>query len=54
MLNKELLDALACPKCRGEVKLAEDETAIICETCKLAYEIDGDIPVMLIDSAKEL
>jgi uncharacterized protein YbaR (Trm112 family) len=50
-INKELLDILACPKCKGNVHLNEKEDGIICDSCKLMYPIKDDIPVMLIDEA---
>ena len=53
-INKELLDLLVCPKCKGEIKLKEDESGLVCEECKLLYPIEDDIPVMLIDEAKDL
>ncbi|MCP3924782.1 MAG: Trm112 family protein [Desulfobacterales bacterium] len=53
-VNKELLDILACPKCKESVKLNPDETGLICESCKLIYEIRDDIPIMLVDEAKSL
>jgi uncharacterized protein YbaR (Trm112 family) len=54
MIKQELLDILACPKCKGEVKLNEEKNGLICETCKLEYEIRNNIPIMLIDEAKPL
>lgn len=54
MINKELLDILACPKCKGPVKLTEKGDGLVCMTCRLLYEIRDDIPVMLIDEAKKL
>ena len=53
MINKDLLDILACPQCKGAVKLQNDH-GIVCEKCKLLYEIKDDIPVMLVDKAKSL
>ena len=53
-LNKELLDILACPKCKEAIKLSDDKNGLICDKCKLLYEIRGDIPIMLLDEAKEL
>ncbi len=52
MIKKELLDILACPKCKGSLKLNKKGDGLICETCKLVYEIRDDIPIMLIDEAK--
>jgi len=54
MINKELLDILACPKCKGPVELTEKGDGLVCMTCRLLYEIRDDIPVMLIDEAKKL
>ena len=53
-ISKELLDILACPKCKGEIKLNEAKDGLICENCKLVYEIRDGIPIMLIDEAKPL
>ena len=53
-ISKELLDILACPKCKGDVYLYEAEDGLICDNCKLMYEIKDGTPVMLIDEAKKL
>jgi uncharacterized protein YbaR (Trm112 family) len=53
-LSKELLEILACPKCKGEIRLNEGEDGLICDQCKLLYEIRDDIPIMLIDEARPL
>jgi len=53
-ISKELLDILACPQCKGDIHLNEAGDGLICETCKLLYEIKDDIPIMLIDQAQKL
>ena len=53
-ISQELLDILACPKCKGELQLTEKQDGLVCEACKLVYPIREDIPVMLIDEAKPL
>lgn len=53
-ISKELLEILACPKCKGEIHLNDTQDGLICESCKLLYEIRDDIPIMLIDEAKPL
>ncbi len=53
-LNKELLDILACPKCKGPIKLEEDGSGLVCDACRLRYRIEDDIPIMLIDEAEEI
>ncbi len=51
MLDKELLDMLICPKCKGSIKLSRDSEYIICDNCHLAYKLDNNMPIMLIDNA---
>ena len=53
-ISKELLDILVCPKCKGEICLNDAGDGLICDNCKLLYEIKDDIPVMLIDEAKPI
>lgn len=53
-VSKELLDILACPKCKGPILLNEARDGLICDQCKLIYEIRDGIPIMLIDEAKPL
>lgn len=50
MVTKELLDILACPLCKTDVRLEGDR--IICTKCGRRYPIRDDIPVMLIDEAE--
>ena len=49
MIDKELLDILACPACKGDVDLRENK--IVCKRCGKKYPIKNGIPVMLIDEA---
>ena len=53
-ISKELLDILACPKCKGDIRLTEKGDGLICDKCKLLYEIKDDIPIMLVDAARPL
>lgn len=53
-ISKELLEILACPKCKGRVRLTEDPLSIVCDACRLRYPVRDDIPVMLIDEAESL
>jgi hypothetical protein len=47
----ELLEILACPKCKTPVQLVKNGAALKCQTCKRVYPIKDDIPVMLLDEA---
>ena len=50
-ISQELLEILACPKCKGDVRLTDKQDGLVCNACKLMYPIKDDIPVMLIDEA---
>jgi uncharacterized protein YbaR (Trm112 family) len=53
-ISKELLDILACPKCKGDIKLNSAGDGLVCEACRIMYPIKDDIPIMLIDEAIKL
>ncbi len=53
MIDKELLEILACPKCKTEVKLEGDWIICTNPQCGLRYPIRDGIPVMLIDEAEQ-
>jgi uncharacterized protein YbaR (Trm112 family) len=49
MIDKELLDILACPACKAAIELKEEK--IVCTQCGLKYPIKDGIPVMLVEEA---
>ena len=51
-IDKELLEILACPKCKGELDYKPDDQVLECQACRLRYPIKDDIPIMLIDEAE--
>jgi len=49
-MKKELLAVLACPKCKGDVKVKG--MFITCAKCRLAYPtLNSSVPDMLIGDA---
>ena len=52
MISPELLEVLACPKCKQKIELSEDGKALLCHSDRLRYPIVDGIPVMLIDEAE--
>ena len=50
MIDKELLEILACPLCKTDVRLENDK--IVCTNCGRRYPIRDDIPIMLVDEAE--
>lgn len=51
MISQELLEILACPKCKQKIRLLDDGSALECDACRLRYPIVDGIPVMLIEEA---
>jgi uncharacterized protein YbaR (Trm112 family) len=52
-VSKELLEILVCPICKTPVELKQDENGLRCPACRLVYPIRDDIPVMLVDEARQ-
>ena len=50
MIDKELLDILACPACKADVVLGDD--MIVCTKCKRRYPVRDGIPIMLIEETE--
>lgn len=50
MISKDLLDILACPHCKTDVRMEGDR--IVCAKCGRRYPIRDDIPVMLVEEAE--
>ncbi len=53
-MDKNLLDILACPVCKGPLIYDQEKQELICKADRLAYPIRDDIPVMLEDEARQL
>ena len=54
MLDKKLLDILACPICKGPLIYRRETQDLVCRADRLAYPIRDDIPVMLEEEARTL
>ncbi len=54
MLDKQLLEILVCPKCKGELDYRAEQNELVCNACRLRYEVRDGIPIMLIDEARPL
>ena len=48
---RDLIEVVACPKCKGKLTLKDDGTAFVCSQCRLAFAVDGGVPNFLIDEA---
>lgn len=54
MLDRELLDVLACPSCLGELRYEPEQERLVCPACRLAFPIHDDIPDLLREDARPL
>lgn len=54
-IDEWLLDILACPKCHASLRVDEEASELVCtgEGCGLAYPVRDDIPVLLVDEARD-
>jgi hypothetical protein len=53
-MEKRFLNILVCPNCKGSLRFDEINSELICELDKLAYPVKDNIPVMLIESARQI
>ena len=53
-IAQDLLEILVCPKCKGPIYVNAEQNGLICDQCRLCYEIRDDIPIMLIEEAKPI
>ena len=53
-MDKNLLDILVCPVCKGPLHYEKSAQELICRADRLAYAVRDGIPVMLEDEARQL
>ena len=53
MLDDKLLEILACPACKGDLKYDSDKNTLECHKCRLRYNVKDDMPIMVIDEAEK-
>ncbi|HIA07621.1 MAG TPA: Trm112 family protein [Chromatiaceae bacterium] len=53
-MDKNLLDILVCPLCKGPLVYRKAENELVCKGDRLAFPVRDDIPVMLEDDARPL
>lgn len=54
MINATLLEILACPICKGKLDYRREADELVCRADRLAYPVRDDVPVMLVEEAREL
>ena len=53
-MDTRLLDLLVCPICKGSLQFDREAQELICPRDKLAYQVRDDIPLMLVDLARDM
>lgn len=53
-MDKNLLDILVCPLCKGPLHYDKAANELICKADRLAYPVQDGIPVMLENEARVL
>ncbi|MBF0358408.1 MAG: Trm112 family protein [Magnetococcales bacterium] len=53
-MDKKLLEILVCPQCKGSLEYDQKSSELICQADHLAFAIRDDIPVMLVDDARQI
>lgn len=53
-LDPDFLALLACPRCRGGLTPVGAQEGLACESCRLVYPIEEEIPQMLPEKARPL
>jgi uncharacterized protein YbaR (Trm112 family) len=53
-MDAKLLEILVCPLCKSPLVYQKVAQQLICKADRLAFKIEDDIPVMLVDEARKL
>ena len=53
-MDKNLLDILACPSCKGDLSYDKKAQELICQKEKLAYPVKDGIPVLITTDARKI
>ncbi|NEE02497.1 Trm112 family protein [Phytoactinopolyspora halotolerans] len=53
-LDPVLRDVIVCPACHGSLDERIDSDELVCQSCGLAYPVRDDIPVLLVDHARQV
>ena len=53
-MDAKLLEILVCPLCKSPLIYHKAEQELICRADRLAFAIKDDIPVMLVDEARQM
>ncbi|MBU0650453.1 Trm112 family protein [bacterium] len=49
MIDKKLLEILACPKCKKQIVFQHEKNIFKCSCCQNEYQVKNDIPVLMVE-----
>lgn len=52
--NKQLLDIIACPICKGKLLYQAEQNELVCAFDRLAFPVRDNIPVLLENEGRTL
>jgi hypothetical protein len=52
-LDDWLLEIIVCPNCRADLRVDDAASELVCTGCGLAYPVRDNIPVLLVDEARQ-
>jgi uncharacterized protein YbaR (Trm112 family) len=52
-LDPGLLEVIVCPACRAALRADDEASELVCTGCGRAYPVRDDIPVLLVDEARQ-
>jgi uncharacterized protein len=52
-LDDWLLEIIVCPSCRSGLRVDDAASELVCTGCGLAYPVRDNIPVLLVDEARQ-
>ena len=52
-LEDWVLDIIVCPKCKSALRADDAASELVCTSCGLAYPVRDNIPVLLVEEARQ-
>lgn len=53
-MDTKLLEILVCPVCKSKLDYQKEARELVCKPCKLAFPVQDNIPIMLVDEARQI
>ena len=54
MIDRKLLDLVACPLCKSPLVVTREKDALVCRAERLAFPVRDEVPILLEEQARSL